>query len=283
MKKKIHQLTSTISFLFSILYLLFTISLPFPVSYAQTSTPTKSPSPKAQSTLTPTATDTPKSTTVPKDSEELEKIQKIKDIVASKVAELDLVEKRGIIGKVVENKNMSLVVEDVKGNSRSIDVDELTEFSIGDDNDKDLGVSDLKKGTLYSFVGLYNKDTERLLARTISETDSIPVFIDGVISGIDEVEKQIQITNTKGEVKTIDIQTSTKTSLSNADGAIEKSGFSKLELNQRVLAAGFVDTKDDKLIVARRIMHFESLPPSKEMKDNTTKASSTTETTDEGN
>lgn len=214
---------------------------------------------------TATPTDKPNATTVPEDSEELEKIQKIKDIVASKVAELDLVEKRGIIGKIKENKNMSISIEDIKGKTRNIDVDELTEFSIGDDDEDDLGVSDLEKDTLYSFVGLYNKDTERLLARSISEADAIPVLFEGAISGIDEVEFQITVVNSKGVTKTVEIENSTKTNLSTIDGELEKSGFSKLELNKRVLVVGFLDEDDDSIITGRRVTHFEEVPPSKEM------------------
>ena len=64
-------------------------------------------------------------------------IQRIKDIVASKVAELNLVEKRGIVGKLKENSNMHLVISDIKSNTRNIDVDELTKFSISGTKGKD--------------------------------------------------------------------------------------------------------------------------------------------------
>jgi len=159
-------------------------------------------------------TPSPTESTSPTNSIDIEKIQRIKDIVASKVAELNLVEKRGIVGKLKENSNMHLVISDIKSNTRNIDVDELTKFSISGTKGKDntLGISDLKKDVLYSFVGLYNKDTQRLLARSITEADTIPLFFEGAIFSVDSKEFQIQVVNNKGEKKSVDIQSSTKTS-----------------------------------------------------------------------
>lgn len=210
------------------------------------------------------ATPTPAGKTSPTDSVEIEKIQKIKDIVASKVAELDLVEKRGLIGTIKDNKKMHLVITDIKGKTRNIDVDELTNFSIGNKDEK-LGVSDLEKDTLYSFVGLYNKDTERLLVRTVTKASTIPDFFEGIITSINEGTFQIEIVNSKGEKKTADVQKTTKTNLSTVDGKIVKSGFSKLESGQRVIVAGFLDLKDSNLIASTRVIHFDEIPPSKEM------------------
>src|SRR3972149_12145987 len=81
---------------------------------------------------------------------ELEKIQKLKEMVASRVAELKLVEKRGILGTVKEvSKNTQLTIEDNKGNLRIIDIDELTRFQ-GLSASKSFGISDVKAGDLMS-------------------------------------------------------------------------------------------------------------------------------------
>lgn len=211
---------------------------------------------------TPTPSPAPSQNEVPKDSADLERIQKIKDIVASKVAELNLVEKRGIIGTVSEVANMKIVIKDVKGSTRNIDVDELTKFSI---DKKESDISDLEKGTTYSFVGLYNKDTQRLLARSVSTVDSIPTHFEGAILEIDEKKFRLVVVNSKGDKKNVDIENSTKTNLATADGDLIRSGFSKLEVNKRILIVGFVDEDDSNLISATRIIHFEDVPPSKEM------------------
>lgn len=215
-----------------------------------------------QSSLAASATPVPSQNSLPEEAADLEKIQRIKDLVASKVAELNLVEKRGIIGTVREVTNMNIVITDLKGHSRQIDVDELTKFNI---SKTATGISDLEKGKSYSFVGLYNKDTQKLLARTVNNTTSVPVHFEGAIASINEDDYQIVAVNEKGEKKTIDIQNSTKTSLASEDGDLTKSGFSKLETNQRILAVGFWDTKDANLFTATRVIHFETVPPSKKM------------------
>ncbi len=216
----------------------------------------------AQSTkASPTPSAKP-SNPVPENDEELEKVQKIKDIVASKVAELNLVEKRGIVATITEVSGMKITVKDIKENIRQVDVDELTKFDISDD---DAGISDLKKGSTYSFVGIFNKETQRLLARSVNTINTIPFYFEGAIQSVDEDEFQIVIVNAKGEKKTVDIQSSTKTSLADIDGNLVKSGFSKLEENARVLAIGFLGKTDKNMLSAIRIIHFEDVPPSKEM------------------
>lgn len=197
------------------------------------------------------------------DSADIEKIQKIKDIVASKVAELKLVEKRGIIGSIKDISGMQLTIVDVKGNTRKIDVDELTKFSFSEKTS--AGISDLEKGKSYSFVGIYNKETERLLARVVDSVSSIPVYFEGAISSVDVKNYQLTVVNEKGDKKTIDIQSSTKTSLGTTDGDLQRSGFSKLSENERILAIGFWDKKDSNLLATLRIIHFKDVPPSKQM------------------
>ncbi len=217
--------------------------------------------PVAQSATKPTPF--PSQNQIASDSSELEKIQKIKDIVASKVAELKLVEKRGIIGAVKDLTTVQITIVDIKGNTRHIDVDELTKFSIGSKTSS--GISDIEKGKTYSFVGLYNKETQRLLARGINSAGSLPFYFEGAISSVDSSNYQLGVVNEKGEKKNVDIQSSTKTSLATVDGDLQKSGFSKLNVNERVLAIGFLDKKDNNLISALRIIHFKDVPPSKEM------------------
>src|SRR3989344_3553663 len=72
-------------------------------------------------------------------------ITNLKEKIASRVAELKLVEKRGIIGIVSEVKDTQFTLTDSKGDTRFVDVDELTKFS-GTDSKSTFGISDIKKG-----------------------------------------------------------------------------------------------------------------------------------------
>lgn len=218
--------------------------------------------------LSPTAA--PSTNQVPESDEEIERVQRIKDIVASKVAELNLVEKKGIIATVTELGSTEIKGVDYKNQNITIDVDELTKF---DFEEEDFGISDLEIGQMYSFVGLYNRDSEKLLARFVSRPASIPDYIDGAISEINEDDFQITLVDAKGHNFIIDVESSTDTVIIDEAGGLEDSGFSDLALGQRVIAAGFLDENDS--MSASRLIHFAVIPPPVEVLANLEKDSTT--------
>src|SRR5260221_6373171 len=73
-----------------------------------------------------------------------QQISNLKDKIASRVAQLKLVDKRGIIGNVTDVTQNQITVSDVKGNTRYIDVDELTKFS-SPSAKSSFGISDITK------------------------------------------------------------------------------------------------------------------------------------------
>src|SRR3990167_5837024 len=99
------------------------------------------------------------------------KNQEIKDQlisnIASRVAQLNLVEKRGIIGKVTEATNTQITLSDIKGDTRFVDVDELTKFSSPNAKGT-FGISDITKDATVGILGLYNKESRRILARFVN-------------------------------------------------------------------------------------------------------------------
>lgn len=211
-------------------------------------------------TPNPTPSITPRIT---KETEDQERIEKIKDLVASKVAELKLVEKRGILGVVKSASNTQITLEDSKSQQRIIEIDELTKFS-GSDRES-FGISDVKEGDFLSAVGLYNKDSKKLLARFIWRVQNIPLNLEGVVLEKDKVDFTLIIVGADGKKKTVDVQTSTKTSVFE-EGQILKSGFSKINEGERILIVGFPDLKDRDRINASRIIYFPSLPVTDTMK-----------------
>lgn len=195
---------------------------------------------------------------------QIDQIQKIKEMVASKVAELKLVEKRGILGKVKDTTGTKITVMDNKGNERIIDTDELTKFQDDVGSSKNFGISDIKKDEQLSFVGLYNKDTERLLARIVTRVHSIPDLFEGMVTDKNLADFTLTAVDELGVKKVISIENTTKTSIHSQDGIL-KSGFTKIAVGQRILAVGFADKKIKNQINATRIIHFDDLPPSSQM------------------
>lgn len=184
-------------------------------------------------------------------------INQLKEKIASRVAELNLVEKRGVIGVVTEVSAHQITLTDVSGKNRMIDVDEITKFSSA--SNKNFGLSDLTKGTKISVLGLYNKQSKRILARFISIA-TIPNFFSGTISEIDKKNFIITVVTEDQKQTKVDIQTSTKILTQEQDAGLIKYGFSKLAVGNRVFVVGTPNKKDPSLFVATRFITLPQLP-----------------------
>lgn len=212
---------------------------------------------KTNAQITPTATEsnvTP--TTAPTKKMQSNtltaQISNLKDKIASRVAELKLVEKRGIVGTVDEVKDTVISLTDRKGKTRFVDVDELTKF-VGTDSKKSLGISDIKKGMKIAVLGRYNKQTERILARFIEEV-SIPEFLTGTIRDVDATNFAFSITQSNGKIVDIDVENISKTQSYSKEDGLTKAGFSKLLVGDQVVITGFPDKTNPKRIVATRTL-----------------------------
>ena len=206
-------------------------------------------------------TSAPTKSTTPTSSDS--QIEKIKDLVASRVAELKLVDKRGIVGTVKNSSNNQITVTDSKNKEGVIDIDELTKFE--SQGKESFGISDVEKGDIVSAVGLYNKQTQRLLARFVEMAAYIPENMWGVVLDRNASEFIITIALEDGKKKVVNVDSSTKTSVFEDDETI-KSGFSKIEVGERVLVVGFPDKSEADQINASRIIRLPGMALSKGLK-----------------
>lgn len=185
-------------------------------------------------------------------------IGELKDRIASRVAQLKLVEKRGIIGIVNDLSDTQITLTDVKGNTRFVDVDELTKFN-GSSNSGSFGISDVKKGDTLGVLGLYNKQSRRILARSISEL-SLSKMINGDIVTIDPDNFVFNIATVKNEQFEISVDTKTKTlSYDKESQELVRSGFSKLKVNEKVFVKGNINKEDKKKIDADKVIVFPDI------------------------
>lgn len=229
-------------FLFlTILFIICSVEVPF--SYAKALTPTVA--------LTPVTASPSGSATI--DAQ----INSLKDKIASRVAQLKLVEKRGIVGTVTESTNSQITLTDLRGNVRYIDVDELTKFN-NPGTKGTFGISDMSKGTVISVLGLYNKEDRRVLARFV-DVVSYPKVIVGVAQSIDKPNYLIHVASADQKDNPVDIEAFTKTYVYTKSGDIQRAGFSKLKEGERVTIIGFPDKNNKTHILANRIIAFPEL------------------------
>ncbi len=188
----------------------------------------------------------------------VDQITDLKDRIASRVAQLKLVDKRGIVGIVQSTSSTQITMEDINKNTRFVDVDEITKFSSPSASGT-FGISDLTKGTKISVLGLYNKQSRRITARFIA-VDTFPTTLSGQVSSFDAKEFTFKVASEDGSQTTVDVENVTKTSVYTKKTEMEKAGFSRIEVGQRVFVTGFLDKKEKFRMVATRIILFPDLP-----------------------
>lgn len=191
-------------------------------------------------------------TPTPMESDVQNQIDELKNKIASKVAELKLVEKRGIIGTVIDSSDTQITLSDPKGNTRFIDVDELTKFYSKDDS---FGISDIKKNMTIGVLGLYNKQSRRILAREVNDIPSPPKIVYGAVGVVDNKNFEVTIVKENDAKVVIQIEDITKTSSYSLD-TLSKSGFSKIQEKQTIMAIGFPDKQDANKLLATRVLIF---------------------------
>lgn len=178
--------------------------------------------------------------------------------IASRVAQLKLVEKRGIIGTVNNATNTQITITDLQDNTRFVDVDEFTKFTSPKSKGV-FGISDIKGGETLGVLGLYNKDSRRILARFVTVL-AIPKVVRGGVASIDNNNFTIDVSTIDGKKVIIDVGYTTSTySYSREDDYI-RSGFSKIQEDYSIIASGTLDPKDENKILATRILIFPDIP-----------------------
>lgn len=200
-----------------------------------------SPTPKTKLTPTPT-------------SSLIEKqIDSLTSKIASRVAQLRLVEKKGVMGEVTDVSNTKITINDIHGNTKFIDVDEFTKFTSATSKTS-FGISDISKGDKLGILGLYNKESRRILARFV-DVINLPQVIHGVISDIDSKNFTLVVTTTDNKIRDVDMQSSTKTvSYDTGKKTLTKGGFSKLEIRQTIIVVGYPGKNNSSLFEASRVI-----------------------------
>lgn len=183
-------------------------------------------------------------------------IDDLKERIASRVAQLKLVEKRGIMGKVESVSPTQIRLTDVKGETRLVDVDELTKFEGDEDS---FGISDIEKGDNLGVLGLYNKQSRRVLARVVSLI-SVPKYVTGVVESVDEENFSFDLALKDNKVITVDVETTTRSSSYTKEDGLVKAGFSKITVGQNVIVNGAPDENDKERITGSKIIIFPELP-----------------------
>lgn len=206
----------------------------------------------SDSTPTPTASESNKSDSFN------QQINALKNRIASRVAQLKLVEKRGIIGRVTDVSDTQITVSDLKDHTRFIDVDELTRFSSPTVKGA-FGISDITKGTNIGVLGLYNKESRRILARFV-DILNLTKIVHGTVLSTDSINYTLTVTTKDNKEISFDVEATTRTLSYSKDGGLTRSGFSKIKEDERVIVITQTDPKNKDKLVASKIILLPDIP-----------------------
>ncbi|MBI2036625.1 hypothetical protein HYT17_03275 [Candidatus Microgenomates bacterium] len=183
------------------------------------------------------------------------KVDELKEKIASTVAQLNLVSKRAFVGEISKLEKTQITIESAN-ETKIIDIDELTKYFVLDDNDKRKEVKFDSIGLSQKILslGLYNKDSRKLLARIIM-VKKIPIRVNGIVREVDIKGGTISVTDKKkNQVYIVDIEKTTKISrFVKAEGLVV-SGLSKIEIGERAHLFGTKEASQEARLSASRIL-----------------------------
>jgi len=186
-------------------------------------------------------------------------INQLKNKIASQVSQLKLVEKRGVIGTIqdINTTGNQITLTDYNGNIQYVDIDEITKYESL--NGDPLSLTDMKKGMQVSILGIYNKESQRILARFVSVA-TVPARYYGEITVIDKPDLQLTVMTDDQKSETVSIDTSSTVVSYNGGTTLNTYGFSKLSPGDRVEVIGYPDKTTSSLIDVDRLIDYLNVP-----------------------
>lgn len=225
-----------------ILLIPFILLVPFVLFPTMAQTPTESPAELSQS--------------------EKEKIDDLKERVATRVAQMrSQTTYKALIGEVKSADKESLTLKTKQGEKKILTTEETKIFKIIGSRKSAINLTNIKAGDRLVTIG--STDPEGTFVAKLIFTKARPLNTSGVIEKIDRDNAVITVKNNKKGVSyLVDIETTTKIRAWKKDGGFEKLGFSKVNVGDRVHIHGLSQPDEENRISAIRILVLPGATPS---------------------
>lgn len=216
----------------------------------------------------------------------VDKIQEIKDKVASRVAELKKEKLSAISGTLKSSSEAALVLV-VDGADYTVQLDEEAKvYSVSNALRKsEKKLTDIEKNTHLSVVGTIDKEEKTAIAKVIVEKTPALSLI-GSVSEVSSKDGTIMINSTDNKTFTVDIEVSTKSNAYDIkSGELVKVGLSKIETGSKIHVYGTSGESEERITASRILIlpkEFPEVPPTQpptptsEVKEETTVPTATT-------
>lgn len=208
---------------------------------------------------TPSAT--PKATSV-ETSVTSQKLDDLKERLATKVAQLQQSERKAFFGSVKSKSVTSLTIETKTKDIKIELTDDIKIAQFIKGKRVSLTVDDVDKGDIVTVFGEYDSTIDLLKAKGIFIQNTLPRRVSGTISAIDTTDFTVSIIS-DNQTYIIDIEKDTRINSWTKEKGIVKTGFSKLAIGDTVHIVGTSVLKKENRISALRIVSIGNLPAGK--------------------
>ncbi len=192
-------------------------------------------------------------------SESKQKLDDLKDRLATKVAQLRQTQKRAIFGTVKATSVSTITVETKTSDVKIELTDEIKVGQILKGKRTELTTEDLAKGDTVVVFGDYDENLDLLKAQVIFIQATLPMRISGTITKTSKDDFTLTVATPEGPTYTVDFETSTKTSLWTQEKGSAKGSFSKLLVGDTVHILGNPVAKKENRVSALRILDIGNL------------------------
>lgn len=189
-----------------------------------------------------------------------QKIEDIKDRLATKVAELRQTSRRAIYGTVKSTSVTSFVVETKSKDVKIEQTDDIKVIQYLKGERTVLTPEDIAKGDIVTVFGDYDTTLDLLKATIVVIQSPALQRISGIVTARDDKAYTLTIKNPQEITYIVDIEKSTKTYMWDREKkALVKSGFSKIAIANLVHIVGSPVPKKENRISADRILDLGNL------------------------
>ncbi len=206
-------------------------------------------------TATPAATPTTKEATTAAQ----QKLDDLKDRLATKVAQLRQSQKRAIFGTVKATSVSTITVETKTSDVKIELTDTIKVFQNIKGKRTDLTTDDLAKGDAVVVFGDYDANLDLLKAKVIFIQDVPATRVSGTITAIDKKNFTLTISTVENQSYVVDIQTTTKNFVWDKNGGTQKGAFSKYTMGDTIFALGNPEAKKNNWISPARVLDIGNL------------------------
>lgn len=184
-----------------------------------------------------------------------QKIEDLKDRLATKVAELRQTSRRGIFGTVKSTSITSFVVETKTKDVKIELTDEIKVIQYLKGKRTSLATEDIAKGDTVAVLGEYDTTLDLLKASVVFIQGALPERVNGTVTVRDEKAFTLAIGTAQNQTYTIDIEKATKTLVWDREKKeIVKSGFSKIATGSAIHVLGSPVARQERRVSATRIL-----------------------------